>query len=248
MSAEITNDIGVKKPRHPWDWYVEQQWVTHALVDQIDLESHVSYLDPFCGMGNIPLALRQRGLSAYGTDKFTRTDHPLFLGEHDFLGSQRHMMEASQSLSIIMNPAFSNQDGQLVKGLSLRICKRALEIASHKVCALLPLKWLAAQDRFRFFMETRPSIFIFSERPSMPPGNEIEQLGDKAWKRGKVDYMWLVWDKQNPNPCYHSPTVWIPPRCAGRRAQDTSSSSKSVGRQAGRSSSNISDSFGKAYL
>lgn len=212
MTAELSNNASKKRPRHPWDWYVEQQWVTHALADHIDLESHVSYLDPFCGMGNIPLALRQRGLAAYGTDKFTRTDHPLFLGEHDFLGDQRHMMEAGPSLSIIMNPAFSFQNGALVKGLSLQICKRALEIATHKVCALLPLKWLASQDRSHFFTDTRPRVLIFSERPSMPPGNEIEALGDRAWKRGKVDYMWLVWDKQNPHPHDHAPTVWIPPR------------------------------------
>lgn len=217
MSAELASDSARKKPRHPWDWYVEQQWVTHALADQIDLESHVSYLDPFCGVGNIPLALRQRGLSAFGTDKFTRTDHPLFLGEHDFLGDQRHMMEASQSLSIVMNPPFSYQDGALVKGLSLRICKRALELASHKVCALLPIKWLSSQERYRFFMETRPTILIFSERPSMPPGTEVEELADKAWKRGKVDYMWLVWDKQNSAPHDHAPTIWIPPRNAEGR-------------------------------
>ncbi|MPT48012.1 MAG: hypothetical protein E2598_06275 [Sphingobium sp.] len=212
MTSELSNDNGKKKPRHPWDWYVEQQWVTHALVDMISLDDDVTYLDPFCGMGNIPMALRQRGLQAYGTDKFTRTNHPLFLGEHDFLGDQHHMMEAEKALSIIMNPAFSFQDGVLVQGLSLRICRRALEMATHKVAALVPLKWLSSETRYQFFMKTRPQILVFSERPSMPPGNEIEALGDKAWKRGKVDYMWLVWDKQNPHAYDHSPTLWIPPR------------------------------------
>lgn len=213
MTAELSNDTADKKPRHPWDWYVEEQWVTHALLDQIALERDVDYLDPFCGLGNIPMALIARGLRAFGTDKFTRVGHnaTFFLGEHDFLGPQLHLMQASPRLSIVMNPPFSFQDGQLVRNLSLRIIRRALDMATHKVCALVPLKWLSSKERYAFFTATRPSIFVFSERPSMPPGDEIEELGENAWKRGKVDYMWLVWDKQRPN-AGSSPTDWIAPR------------------------------------
>lgn len=213
MTAELSNDTAEKKSRHPWDWYVEEQWVTHALCQMIDLESHVTYLDPFCGLGNIPTALRDCGLSAYGTDKFHRVGHnaTFFLGEHDFLGDQHHMLEANHALSIVMNPPFSYQDGRLVRGLSLEICKRALDLATHKVCALVPLKWLSSETRYAFFMETKPQILIFSERPSMPPGEQIEELGKNAYRRGKVDYMWLVWDKQRPN-LNHAATLWIPPR------------------------------------
>lgn len=211
MTAELSNDSANKKLRQPWDWYIEQQWVTHGLADMITLESHVDYLDPFCGQGNIPMTLIERGLRAFGTDKFQRTDAPFFLGQHDFLGDQRHMMEASQALSIIMNPPFSFQDGRIVRGLSLAIVKRALELATHKVCALVPLKWLASAARHAFFEQTRPTILIFSERPSMPPGDMIEEMGADAYRRGKVDYMWLVWDKQQPVPATAS-TLWIPPR------------------------------------
>lgn len=219
MTAELSNDNSEKKPRHPWDWYVEEQWTTHALTDMIELESHVDYLDPFCGQGNIPMALLDRGLRAFGTDKFNRVGHnaTFFLGEHDFLGPQRHMMEASPALSIVMNPPFSYQDGRLVRGLSLSIVRRALELATHKVCALVPLKWLSSKERYAFFTETKPGILIFSERPSMPPGDEIAALGDNAYKRGKVDYMWLVWDKQRPNTDF-ARTIWIPPREKERRA------------------------------
>lgn len=221
MTAELSaRPDGAK--RHPWDWYVEQTWVTHALCDMIDLEDDVDYLDPFCGMGNIPRTLSERGLRAFGTDKFTRTDAPFFIGEHDFLGPQRHMMEANPRLSIIMNPPFSYQDGQLVRGLSLAIARRALEIATHKVCALVPLKWLASKERYRFFCDTSPRINIFSERPSMPPGDEIDALGDGAYKRGKVDYMWLVWDKQAP-ATPHAPTFWIPPRETGQSRKNMAS-------------------------
>ena len=211
MTAELSNSATKKKPRHPWDWYVEEPWVTHALADMIDLESHVDYLDPFCGLGTIPQTLIDLGLRAFGTDKFARTDARFFLGTHDFLGDQRHMMEASSALSIIMNPPFSVQDGKLVRGLSLAIVKRALEIATHKVCALIPLKWLASEGRHAFFEKTKPTILIFSQRPSMPPGDMLEGLGPDAYRRGKVDYMWLVWDKQAPRAAT-APTLWIPPR------------------------------------
>lgn len=211
MTAELSNNGSKKKPRHPWDWYIEEQWVTHALADMIELESHVDYLDPFCGQGNIPLALIERGLRAFGTDLFARTDAPFFIGQHDFLGPQRHMMEASPALSIIMNPPFSVQNGKMRRGLSLKIIKRALELATHKVCALVPLKWLASETRFAFFTDTKPTILVFSERPSMPPGDMIADLGDDAYRRGKVDYIWLIWDKKQP-PVSTAQTLWIPPR------------------------------------
>jgi hypothetical protein len=216
VTAELSNDRGEKLPRHPWDWYVEEQWVTAALLDMIELEPDVDYLDPFCGMGNIPMTLLDRGFRAFGTDKFARIGHnsKFFLGEHDFMGDQRHMMEACPRLSIVMNPPFSYQDGQLVRGLSLRIARRALELATHKVAALVPLKWLSSKERYAFFTATKPSIFVFSERPSMPPGDQIEEMGEDAYKRGKVDYMWLVWDKQRPAGDF-APTRWIPPRGQG---------------------------------
>lgn len=209
--AELTNLESRK--RHPWDWYVEQQWVTHRLIDTIHLEDDVTYLDPCCGMGNIPAALAERGLKAFGTDIVPRTDAPLFLGQHDWLGDQRHMLEAEGKLSIIFNPPYSRQDGRLVRGLAERMIRRALEVATHKVCALLPVKWLASKGRHQLFeRDHRPTgIWILCERPSMPPGDVIEAMGDRAFTDGKVDYMWVVWDKHFPALPY-TPTNWIAPR------------------------------------
>lgn len=38
----------------------------------------------------------------------------------------------------------------------------------------------------------------WGERPSMPPGAHVKALGDKAFRHGKVDYMWVVWDVACP--------------------------------------------------
>jgi len=216
-SAELSTGSDQRKrkkkkvERHPWDWYVEQAWVTHRLIDTLQLEHDVNYIDPCCGLCTIPQALADRGFTAFGTDKFRRIDSPLFLNEHDFLGDQQLMVELWHPLSIVMNPPFSFQDGKMVRGLAERFVRKAMSIATHKVCALLPIKWIASEGRADFFMRFPPKIYVLSERPSMPPGDKIDELGKDAWKRGKVDYAWYVWDLQAPRLPY-APTFWIPPR------------------------------------
>lgn len=212
MTGELTaRPIGAD--RHPWDWYVEEQWVTHRLLDFVQLEQDVTILDPACGQCHIPAALADRGFKAFGTDLFRRSEDPRFLGTHDFLGDQIHMLEAIGKLSILMNPPFSSQGGKLVKGLGENFVRRALAIATHKVAALLPLKWLASAGRYRLFAEHMPAgIYVLSERPSMPPGDKIAELGPRcAYRRGKIDYVWILWDK-NAEPLPYAPTFWIPPR------------------------------------
>jgi hypothetical protein len=224
MSAELSND-GKKKPRHPWDWYVDLPWVTERLLDHAPIDRDVVMIDPCCGSGNIVAALRGRGIDAFGTDLFDRGSQ-FFLGTHDFIGEQRALYEAFGKLSIVMNSPFSYQDGKLVRGLASRFVRRALEVATHQVAALLPLKWLSSQERYELYTDpaTAPiGAWILTERPSMPPGDQIEALGKRAWARGKVDYMWLLWDKRR-EPHFDArgipfvPTYWIPPRGEQRRA------------------------------
>lgn len=198
--------------RHPWDWYVEEKWVTHRLLDLVEFERDVTYLDPACGQCHIPAALSDRGFTAFGTDRFRRCDDARFLGEHDFLGAQVHMLEAFGKLSIVMNPPFSYQAGKLSRALAERFVRRALAIATHKVAALLPLKWLSSAGRYRLFAEHMPAaVYVLSERPSMPPGDAIGSMGKNAYRHGKVDYVWILWDK-NAAALPYAPTFWIPPR------------------------------------
>jgi hypothetical protein len=218
MSAELPA-APKGQTRHPWDWYVEQEWVTHRLLDCAPIERNVTILDPCCGGGNIVRALRDRGHEAYGMDLFDRGS-PHFLGTHDFIGAERTLLEAHPQLSIIFNPPFSCQDGMLRRGLAERFIRRALQVATCQVAALLPLKWLSSSGRVDLFTSeaTAPiGAWILTERPSMPPGDQIEALGDSAFDRGKVDYMWLLWDKrrrpqQDQAGSIFVPTYWIQPR------------------------------------
>ncbi|MBX9859028.1 MAG: hypothetical protein K2Y20_05470 [Sphingomonas sp.] len=217
MTAELPRLAGAGD-RHPWDWYVEQPWVTHRLIDVLPLERDVQYLDPACGGCNIPQALTDRGFRALGTDRERRTDSPLFFAEHDWLGPQALLIEQLRPLSIVMNPPFSYQDGRLVRGLAEAFVRKALAIATHKVCALLPLKWMASQQRCALFREFPPAIYVLAERPSMPPGDKIAAMGDRAWAHGKVDYAWFVWDHHAPARDF-ARTYWIPPRDRAQLAE-----------------------------
>jgi hypothetical protein len=215
MSAELTTRPAGTE-RHPWDWYVEEPWVTEHLLNCAPIDRNVVTIDPCCGGGNIVRVLCDRGFQAFGTDLFDR-GAPNFLGTADFIGAQRALYEAIGPLSIIMNPPFSFQDGELVRGLAERFVRRAIDVATHQVAALLPLKWLASQERYRLFTQVSPiGVYILTRRPSMPPGDQIEKLGKKAWARGKIDYMWVLWDKRRlPHATPHGepfvPTFWIPP-------------------------------------
>lgn len=215
MSAELTA-APAGSTREPWDWYVEQPWVTHRLLDVADIDPRATFFDPCCGAGNIVRALTERGHTAFGMDILDR-GAPNFLGTHDFIGPDRVPIGASPNLSIIFNPPYSYQNGRKQQALAERFIRRALLVANCQVAALLPLKWLASAGRVRLFTDpaTRPSaIYILGERPSMPPGNQIEAMGEAAFSGGKVDYMWMLWNlrAQRPDPAAGVPSYWIPPR------------------------------------
>lgn len=216
MTAELSR-APAGADRHPWDWYVEQPWVTDRLLAHAPIDAGVAILDPCCGSGNIVRALRAHGHEAYGMDLFDRGS-PYFLGVNDWLGPQRTLFEIMGPRSIVMNPPFSYQDGRLARGLAMRFVLRALDAATHQVAALLPLKWLASQERYALFSRQTPiGIWVLTERPSMPPGDQIEALGKRAWARGKVDYVWILWDKRRTPATDRdgkpfAPTYWIPPR------------------------------------
>lgn len=217
MSGELS---ALSRDRHPWDWYVEQHWVTEALADRVDLGGG-TIADPCCGMGMIPDVFAARGHHVIASDIENRGSHHQ-IGSCDFLDRHPEWLIKRYSnvrrLSFVFNSPYSYQGGQKVTALAERFVRRALQIADAKVCALLPVKWLASEGRYRLFAEHAPeAIHIFCERPSMPPGNIIAELGKKAWKRGKVDYCWIVWDAR-ARPMFGTPTFWIPPRAKEARA------------------------------
>lgn len=187
--------------KSPRDWYVEPDWATGELIAaEREIDGDASWgtvWDPACGMGTILSRFQDNRYWVWSSDiEFRGYAGGGFFQELDFVGNTEFVRSAApkKRFSIVSNPPYS-----YVKGISEPFVRRALELATEKVAMLLPIKWQASQGRHRLFTEFPPTrIWILSERPSMPPGAMVEALGDKAFKRGKVDYMWVVWDVANP--------------------------------------------------
>lgn len=218
--------------RHPQDWYVEQTWTVQALMQMVQFDRDYLIWDACCGLGTIPCAFAAAGFDAMGTDLVNRwlPDAPahLFMGEHNFLGEKRHMLDHWALLSIVFNPPYSYEDD-----IAERFVRRALSVASGKVCALLPIRWRASEKRYAFFQQHPPHMILeFCDRPSMPPGNRLDAVDPKtgkltAWKRGKTDYAWYVWDRHFIQPS--TITRIIPPRTAAQKIVDRQFDLRRVG-------------------
>jgi hypothetical protein len=211
-----------KYPKSPFDWYVEQQWVTEQLLQaEFAIDGMLSWgaiWDPACGQGNVLRAAHDFGYLVHATDIAFRgyAGGKGLFQELDFLGGIDFVRSAApkRNFSIVSNPPYSYK-----KGISEAFVRRALELATDKVAMLLPVKWQASQARHRLFTEFPPArIWVLSERPSMPPGDVVKALGDAAFKRGKVDYMWVVWDVAEPTPLGETKWRTIAPRVKGGAA------------------------------
>lgn len=85
-------------------------------------------------------------------------------------------------------------------------------VADGRVCFLMPNKWLSSQARFNLFAADHPpqAILHLTQRPSMPPGDRIAAMGNRAFRGGMIDYCWVVWDTMRPTKPGQTRTIWLP--------------------------------------
>lgn len=196
----------VRHKRHPNDWYVEPSWAVDAIIPVVApmlrrwydrlLGGRPGIWDPCCGKGTTPLAFRKAGYKAWGTDLVDRGAprsaflDGLWLGEIDFL-SERTAPLRLDRMSIICNPPYKHTEA---------FVRRALSITRNLVAIVVPLNFLCSGGRFSLFMEEHPplQLVFLSDRPSMPPGDKIAEMGDKAFTGGTIDYVWIIWDNRRP--------------------------------------------------
>lgn len=212
--------------RHPLDWCVDEPWCADQLALALggfdfEWERDLAVWDPCCGMGNTLQAAWSRGVRTYGSDlvdNFAWENFPEFeeltkpqWSSGDFL----ERTQAPEPCSIVFNPPYS-----YINGIGETCIRHALKLASKHVCALMPNKWLAPgkdkkrwSNRSRLFRHDHPPLAVLhmSERPSMPQGDLIEAMGNRAFRGGKVDYCWIVWDVTQPTKHGDTRTVWLPP-------------------------------------
>jgi hypothetical protein len=166
--------------RHTLDFYTEPRWTVDLLLAAEAIRGPV--LDPACGAGTIVKACLAHGIVAAGSDIAER---PFGECGIDFLG----ISAKPPATTIICNPPYA---------LAEQFARRALEVATDKVALLLQSKFPYSQRRYDFFAEHPPArIYFLSTRPSMPPGDKLI-AGTVEAKGGKLDYLWMVWDRRHP--------------------------------------------------
>lgn len=200
----------VRHKRHPNDWYVEPSWAVKAIIpvlvplmrrwyDRI-IGSRPRIWDPCCGKGTTPAAFRNAGIESWGTDLVDRgADRSLWLGLLDFFGPGGGL-RLLQRTSIISNPPYKRTE---------EFVRSALQQTRNVVAVIVPLNFLCSGGRFALFMEEHPplQVVFLSDRPSMPPGDKIEEMGDRAFTGGTTDYCWIIWDNRRPGK--RLPPLWV---------------------------------------
>lgn len=204
--------------RHPLDWYVEQGWEWDQLARALDfvgveVAEGVVIWDPAAGYGHCGSRLESWGAGGriWLSDVVENVTYGDFLHRPDFFHAD--FLECTElpepvAMSIWSNPPYSYKPGILEA-----FARQALKLATHRVVFLVPLKWLAGGlKRGRFFREDFPPqrILYFTQRPSMPPGDRIHLMGNRAFRGGVIDYAAVVWDLRTPTQPGETRSVWLP--------------------------------------
>jgi hypothetical protein len=135
--------------------------------------------DPCCGDGAMVLPLREAGFGVYATDLVDR-GCPASRARIDFLMEYEYR-PVNDKTGIVMNPPYK---------LAQAFCEKALTFVPY-VAALLPLSFLAGQERHRWFKDCRlQRVHVSSRRLPMMHRDGWE--GPKA--TSQVDHAWFVWD------------------------------------------------------
>lgn len=221
MRGEISSAKFAK--RHPLDWYVEEGWEWDQIVRAIgvidEMLDGVSIWDPCAGYGHSGSRLAEHGFA----DRIVLSDLVENVAYDDFAVRPRFFSADFLELtappvtpvSIWFNPPYSYRPG-----IAEACVRQALRLATHRVVALLPNKWLAPgvdvkpwSNRSRLFRrEHAPNVVLhFSQRPSMPPGDRIHLMGNRAYRGGMVDYCAIVWNVRFPAAPGETRTIWLPP-------------------------------------
>lgn len=223
MGGEVTNTRKIS--RHPLDWCVEQGWewdmVVRAIGTEPEKSEGVAFWDPAAGYGHS--ASRLQGWfdgPFYLSDLVENVAYDDFFERPTFASGDFLSFTAppADKVSIWMNPPFSYCKGWGEYGGMLigeAFVRHALKLATHRVVALFPLKWLSGgKARGPLFRFDHPpqKVLVFTQRPSMPPGDMIEALeaAGKAYKGGQIDYCAVVWDVRNPTAPEDTRTIWLP--------------------------------------
>ena len=190
--------------RADYDWYCENEIPVRQLLDCIDFADDLIW-DPCCGRGNILDVARERGHRTVGSDIVDRSPRHRFIRGNVLTQISRPPGSHARPTSVISNPPYGYEED-----IAERIMRRVLAWPVRQSAFLLPIAFLASAGRWRFFEQDwrAAHVLICSERPTMPPGHRIGELGPQAFRGGMADYIWLVY--RYPHR-WRTETRWLRP-------------------------------------
>jgi hypothetical protein len=211
MTKRLEGKAG-QYPRDPHNWYIEPRSSVEQLADLRDAHGDPLFgndliYDPCCGSGNILNVFKTRGHPTCGSDIVDR--HP----RHKFhranaLHLERWPTMPGRAMSIVTNPPYGKQDGY--QSIGGDIIHRIVGLVPFRRAAfLLPIEFLCGQNRYGMFQRWKPSHVAYcSERPSMPPGAMVADMGEAAFANGMADYAWIIWTAPHR---WRTESVWLRP-------------------------------------
>ena len=210
-------------PRDPLGWYVEEERDVEALFKLVDFGTDL-ICDPSCGRGTILDVARRFGHRTFGSDLVDRFKP----GGHDFARGNFLSTTAGPLVpySFVFNPPYNEPE----KGIAEAFVHHAFKLGDwERLAILVPLEFQCGQGRFeRLYSRHRPShVISLMERPSMPPGQMLEDKGESCRGGGMQDYCWIVWTAGGP---YRTEHLFAPP--SGTVALDNSTRRVRAGRNA----------------
>lgn len=198
LNGTATKDAAYK--RDPLGWYVEEEFCVDQLFNEIEFESEAIW-DPSCGRGTILDVARRRGFRTFGSDIVDRY-RP---GGHDFARADFLTLRAGAtgaSVSIVNNPPYNEPEPMIAEKFVLH----ALKLRGwHRAAFLVPLEFQCGQRRFEsIYSRYQPShVVSLMQRPSMPPGQMLEERGESCRGGGMQDYCWVVFTLNWRGPTHH---------------------------------------------
>lgn len=185
-------------------WYVDPPYCTEQLMAAIDFGTDLIW-DPSCGKGTILDVAKERGHMTVGSDIVDRHARHRFHRANFITQLSKPPSYRDHPLSIICNPPYGSEPD-----IAERFIRKALDFPIRQAAFLLPIAFLCSVGRWAFFArEFNPShVLYLNERPTMPPGSKIEEMGDRAFKGGMNDYIWIVY---RPPHRWKTQSIWLKP-------------------------------------
>lgn len=193
-----SSNAGKQFKRDPNGWYVEPESSVDQLFDLLPFEGTI--WDPSCGRGTILNVARRRGFSTMGSDIVDRYRPE----RHQFTKGDFRRVQASPLLkfSIVNNPPYNEPTPDIAE----EFVEHAIRLGGWERAAfLVPVGFQSGQRRYEKFFRPEPRcgmrpshIISLCERPSMPPGEMLEQLGESCRGNGMEDYIWIVFTRGGP--------------------------------------------------